>query len=139
MDQPAVQHHLREWVRRFELQPHIRLRHEVTSVEREDEAWTVHTTGGNCRADYLVVASGVQNEPRVPEVERAASEIEETHSFELRRPGSLGGQRVAVVGGGASSAGCASEVDPSVSEGSRRGRDYPIGKRECPTSRWPTS
>jgi len=35
-----------------ELEPHIRLGHEVESVERIEGAWTVHTTRGDFRADY---------------------------------------------------------------------------------------
>jgi cation diffusion facilitator CzcD-associated flavoprotein CzcO len=66
--------------------------------------WTVQTKqGGALHADYLIVASGVQNDPWIPDVERSASEIKETHSYDLHRPESLSGQRVTVIGGGASS------------------------------------
>jgi len=104
LDQPAVHRYAREWVRRFALDPYIRLGCEVTDVSRIDEAWTVSTKSGEAlRANHLVVASGVQNEPWIPEVERSDSEILENHSCDLRRPESLSDQRVTVVGGGASS------------------------------------
>jgi len=104
VDQPAVHRYAREWVRRFGLDPHIRLGCEVGGVSRRDGLWTVGTKQGEVfRAENLIVASGVQNEPWLPEVERTDSEIEEAHSCDLRRPESLSGQRVTVVGGGASS------------------------------------
>ncbi len=104
VDQPAVHRYVREWVRRFRLEPHIRLGCEVTGVSRTESGWTVRTKHGDTfRANYLIAASGVQNEPWIPAVERHDSEILENHSSDLRRPESLAGQRVTVIGGGASS------------------------------------
>lgn len=104
LDQPAVHRYAREWVRRFGLAPYIRLDCEVTGVSRTNGGWVVRTKDGqSLRTKYLVVASGVQNEPWIPEVDRVGSAIEENHSFDLRRPENLSGQRVTVVGAGASS------------------------------------
>jgi len=104
VDQPAMHRYTREWVRRFGLEPSIRLGREVAGVSRTDQGWMVRTKQGEAlQSDYLVVASGVQNEPWIPAVERTDSEIEENHSSDLHRPESLSGQRVTVVGGGASS------------------------------------
>lgn len=102
VDQPAVHRYVREWVRRFDLERHIELGTEVTSASWNDGAWTVETSRGPLRGDYLVVASGVQNEPWAPNVERSDADVRETHSFDLRHPESLSGERVTVVGGGAS-------------------------------------
>jgi cation diffusion facilitator CzcD-associated flavoprotein CzcO len=102
--QPAVQRYAEEWVRRHGLGPYIRLGCEVDKVSRAGGEWTVRTKQGkHFRANYLIVASGVQNEPWVPDVERSESLIQETHSADLRRPEDLAGQTVTVVGGGASS------------------------------------
>lgn len=101
--QPAVHEYAREWVRRFDLEPLIRLGCEVTSVAWTDGGWTVETNQGPFRADHLIVASGVQNEPWIPDVERTESGIVERHSSGLRRPEALAGKRVTVVGGGTSS------------------------------------
>jgi choline dehydrogenase-like flavoprotein len=102
VDQPAVHRYAREWVRRFDLDSCIRFRSEVTRVSRTNGAWTVHTRRGAFRAHYLIVASGVQNEPWVPDLQRSDCAIVETHSSELHEPESLAGERVTVVGGGAS-------------------------------------
>jgi len=100
--QPFVQRHVRAWVRRYGLAPHIRLGCRVTSISPVGDAWTVQTTSGTFSADYVVAATGVQNEPWIPAVERSDSEILELHSSQLLRPEDLAGRRVTVVGGGAS-------------------------------------
>ncbi|MGD8690034.1 MAG: NAD(P)/FAD-dependent oxidoreductase [Gammaproteobacteria bacterium] len=104
VDQPAMHRYARQWVHRFGLEPHIRLNCEVTAAAWTDGGWTVRTKAGEVlRSQFLIVASGVQNEPWLPDVERSESRIQETHSFELQQPETLAGQRVAVVGGGTSS------------------------------------
>lgn len=100
--QPDILQHVHEWVQAFDLAPLIRLQHEVTSVVWRDEQWQVHTSRGTFRTTYLIVASGVQNTPWVPDVERSHSEIIEMHSSRVHRPEDLADQCVTVVGGGTS-------------------------------------
>jgi len=100
--QPDVLQHVRQWVQQYDLASLIKLQHEVTAVSWTDEAWQVETNQGTFRANYLIAASGVQNTPFVPDVERSQSDIIEMHSSELRQPEGLAGQRVTVVGGGTS-------------------------------------
>lgn len=101
--QPDIHQHVREWVRRYGLAPFIRFGCEVTSVSWADGEWQVETTRGTNRTRYLIVASGVQNEPWIPDVRRTSSEIVEMHSCRLHDTEDLAGRRVTVVGGGASS------------------------------------
>lgn len=100
--QPDVAEHARAWVDLHDLAPHIRLGCEVTSTEHRDGRWHVRTTGGTFETDHLVVASGAQNAPKVPDIDRSNSEMTEVHSSHLERPEDLSGRNVAVVGGGAS-------------------------------------
>lgn len=100
--QPDVRQHVCQWVQQYDLAPLIKLQHEVTAVSWTGEAWQVETNRGAFRANYLIVASGVQNKPFVPDVERSQSDIVEMHSSELRNPEALADQRVTVVGGGTS-------------------------------------
>jgi len=101
--QPAIQRFAREWVRTFDLDRFIELQCEVTDVSWTDGGWTVRTNQGAFRTEYLIVASGAQNDPRIPDVERTGSRIAEVHSSGLQRPEELAGKRVTVVGGGTSS------------------------------------
>jgi len=100
--QKDILQHVREWVQEYDLAPFIRPDHEVTSVSWKDEEWQVQTNKGTFRANYLIAASGVQNKPWIPEVERSQSNIVEMHSSGVRRPENLADQRVTVVGGGTS-------------------------------------
>lgn len=100
--QPDVLQHVREWVQKYDLAAFIKLKHEATSVSWTGEAWKIETNQGTLRAKYLIAASGVQNEPWIPDIERSHSEVSEVHSSNLHRPEDLAGQRVTVVGGGAS-------------------------------------
>lgn len=109
--QPYVQRHVQAWVDRFDLTPHIALGTEVTCVARADGGWTVDTASGTFRARHIVAATGVQNEPWIPEVERteasdasgaSVASVREVHSARLHHPEELAGRDVTVVGGGAS-------------------------------------
>ncbi|MGD8318638.1 MAG: NAD(P)/FAD-dependent oxidoreductase [Myxococcales bacterium] len=100
--QPDIHRYAHAWVRRYELAPLIKLNCEVDRVSWSDEGWHVHTNRGEFRSDYLIVATGVQNEPWTPDVERSESNVVEMHSSELQRPEELSGRRVTIVGGAAS-------------------------------------
>jgi cation diffusion facilitator CzcD-associated flavoprotein CzcO len=100
--QPDVVEHVHRWVREHGLREHIRLRSTVTSVSWSGDRWSVEADDERYETRYLVIASGTQNEPIVPKIERAAPEVVEMHSSELRRPEQLRDRRVTVVGGGAS-------------------------------------
>lgn len=100
--QADVLQFVRAWVQTYDLAPLIRLQHEVISVSWKDQRWSVQTDRGTFAANYLIVATGVQNEPWIPQVERSDADINERHSSNLHQPGILANQRVTVVGGGTS-------------------------------------
>ncbi|MEJ2598048.1 MAG: NAD(P)-binding domain-containing protein [Anaerolineales bacterium] len=100
--QPDVLQHLRQWVQKYNLAAFIKLQHEVTSVSWMGEEWQVQTNQATFRANYLIAASGVQNEPWIPDIERSHPDVIERHSSNLLRPEELADQSVTVVGGGAS-------------------------------------
>jgi cation diffusion facilitator CzcD-associated flavoprotein CzcO len=101
--QPDIHQYIQEWVRKFDLHSYIRLSTQVISVSWNGEIWQVRTDQTTFQTRYLIVASGVQNRPWIPEVERSHSNITEIHSSELRKLEDLKNKRVTVVGGGASS------------------------------------
>lgn len=101
-DQPHVQEHARSWVEKYSLEPHIRLGCEVISASWKNDRWHVKTAVGEITGRYLIAATGVQNRPWIPEIERERANVIELHSSELHRPDELSDRKVTVVGGGAS-------------------------------------
>ncbi len=101
-DQASVLANIREWVKRFELAPSIRLGTRVNAARPADGGWMVSADGYAGHSRFLVAATGGHNRPVVPEIERALPTLTEYHSSTLRDPAELTGKEVVVVGGGAS-------------------------------------
>jgi len=101
-DQASVLRNIESWVERFGLAPYIRVNCAVESARPGTGSWTVDAGGKRYRASYLIAATGGHNRPAVPPIERREPALRELHSSQLPDPELLRGQRVAVVGGGAS-------------------------------------
>jgi cation diffusion facilitator CzcD-associated flavoprotein CzcO len=64
-----IQRYHHDLVERLQLQPHLRLRCEVTSAVFTDNRWRIFTAGGEeIDADFLVAATGVLHHPFVPDI-----------------------------------------------------------------------
>jgi putative flavoprotein involved in K+ transport len=84
---------------------------EVLRVEREEAGWTVVTAGEAFRAPVVVMATGLNRVPRVPDWPGLAGfQGEVLHSSEYRRPAPFAGRRVLVVGSGNSGAEVAAQL-----------------------------
>ncbi|MBJ7473130.1 MAG: NAD(P)/FAD-dependent oxidoreductase, partial [Solirubrobacteraceae bacterium] len=103
--QPEIQDYVRRVAREEGLHGVVRFGVEATGAEWDEDAhrWIVDTTAGQYRAQYVVAATGPLNEPALPEIpglEDFPGGVFHTArwdpSFDPR------GQRVAVVGTGAS-------------------------------------
>jgi Pyridine nucleotide-disulphide oxidoreductase len=89
------QHHASE----FELE----LGREVRRIERDDGRWVVQTSSDAIRAPQVVVATGYENDPYIPEWEgRERFEGRLLHSGEYSNAEPFRGQQVLVVGPGCS-------------------------------------
>jgi putative flavoprotein involved in K+ transport len=107
------------WVARDDL---IEYFHEYTAVhdidvrvdckvERLEPSWTLHTSDGEIHADHVVVATGYNGTPFVPDWPgRAAFRGELIHSSQYRSPAPYRGKDVLVVGTGNSGAEIAHDV-----------------------------
>ena len=85
------------------------LRHEVSSITKEGELFTVVTTQQSFTANKVVIASGFCERPQLPEwADRLA--IPYIHSAGYKNPVSIKGNKVLVVGGGNSAAQIAAEL-----------------------------
>jgi putative flavoprotein involved in K+ transport len=102
--------YLEEYVRHHDLRVECDV--AVTSTTQEpDGSWTVTTDRGTYQAENVVVATGGETHPRVPDVAgRIDPGIRQLHSSEYREPGQLLPGPVLVVGLGQSGADIALEL-----------------------------
>lgn len=100
------------------LEPHIRFWHEVRAGHWDDGAkrWVLETRQGRFTADLLVLGVGVLAEPAIPALPGLA-QFEGTvfHSAGWNHDHDLHGERVAVVGTGASAIQFVPRIQPQVS------------------------
>ena len=81
----------------------LKLGTDVRRIDRQDGAWLLRTTSGDIRARQVVVATGQQHTPRVPDWPGATDFTGElVHSSAYRNPAPYVGQKVLVVGSGSS-------------------------------------
>ncbi|MFF3552803.1 flavin-containing monooxygenase [Streptomyces tsukubensis] len=101
----------------FGIRPHLRLRHEVQRLTWDGAAllWRIETTGADFTADVVVSATGPLSDPVVPDVPGLDGFPGEVfHSSRWNHGTELSGQRVAVVGTGASAAQIVPRVQPAA-------------------------
>ncbi|MDQ6842252.1 MAG: NAD(P)/FAD-dependent oxidoreductase [Actinomycetota bacterium] len=115
--QSEIWDYLRHVVDRFALSSHIRYRHEVTAATWDEPQglWRVETTGGPFTAQILVLAPGALSEPAnapLPGLERFEGKV--FHSAAWDHEHDLSGERVAVIGTGASSIQFVPRIQPQV-------------------------
>ncbi|WP_433620844.1 flavin-containing monooxygenase [Nocardia sp. CA-120079] len=106
-DYPSHRHileYLHSFAEAYGLTERIEFGVEVTGIEQHaDETWTVsRVDGSSSRHRYVVMATGSQWYPNIPEVPGFTGDIR--HSMDYRSAGELTGKRVLVVGGGNSAA-----------------------------------
>ena len=103
-----------EYLRRYAEHHSLEVRSGV-EVTRLDPGWTLSTSAGPLEAERVVVATGHNNVPFIPDWPGSfAGEI--VHSADYRNPAPYVGQRVLVVGAGNSGA----EIAVDLAEGGAR-------------------
>ncbi|MFG2280574.1 flavin-containing monooxygenase [Streptomyces asoensis] len=116
------QEHIRAYLEHvadsFGLRPHLRFDTEVlrTTWDAQELCWDIETTGGRYRADVVVSATGPLSDPKVPQIPGLDTFPGKVfHSARWDHDADLTGQRVAVVGTGASAIQIVPAVQPDVS------------------------
>ncbi|MGH2841147.1 MAG: flavin-containing monooxygenase, partial [Solirubrobacteraceae bacterium] len=116
--QPEIWDYLRRLSDEHELGPHLRLGHELTGAAWEDDAqrWEIETSGGDLTAQVLVDATGGLSHPAAPRIRGLRRRFEGTvfHSARWDHEHDLDGERVAVIGTGASAIQFVPEIQPRV-------------------------
>ncbi len=103
--QPEIWDYLRDLADRHDLRPHIRFGHELTGAawNEDEQRWNVDTSGGSWTAQVVVDASGPLSQPQVPRIPGLRRfEGRLFHSANWDHAHDLAGERVAVIGTGAS-------------------------------------
>lgn len=101
--------YLEDYAARFDLAPLFGA--DVRRIEREDGLWHVSGSMGSLRAEVVVLATGVNDRPRRPEIaglDGFSGPV--LHSSSYQRPEDLPGQRVLVMGFGNSGGDIALEL-----------------------------
>jgi cation diffusion facilitator CzcD-associated flavoprotein CzcO len=116
--QSEIHDYLRDVARREDVVPRTRFGCEVEEARWDDAAqrWVIRTPEGELRARTLIAAAGPFSEPVVPDVP-GLDEFRGTvfHSSHWNHDHDLTGDRVAVVGTGASSIQFVPRIQPQVS------------------------
>jgi cation diffusion facilitator CzcD-associated flavoprotein CzcO len=115
--QPEIEDYLRTVADRFDLKRLIRFSTELTGADWDPvgHRWNIDTPSGPLSADVLILAAGFLSEPSLPAI-KGLDRFEGTvfHSARWRHDHDLAGQRVAVIGTGASAIQFVPEIQPHV-------------------------
>jgi cation diffusion facilitator CzcD-associated flavoprotein CzcO len=139
--QPQILDYLRGIARDYGVLPHVRLRTAMTAARWDDATsrWTIETERGSLTADRLVSAMGPLSAPSIPAIpgiENFAGTA--FHSAQWNHDRDLSGDRVAVIGTGAS----AIQFVPHVQQAARqmtlyqRTAPWVLPRRDRRYARW---
>jgi cation diffusion facilitator CzcD-associated flavoprotein CzcO len=112
-----IRDYLRHATARFGVLPRLRYRHEVTEAAWDEagKRWRVETNQGPLTADFLVSAAGPLSDPTFPDVPGLDDfEGKKFHSARWEHGHDLTGERVAVIGTGASAIQFVPAIQPKV-------------------------
>jgi cation diffusion facilitator CzcD-associated flavoprotein CzcO len=119
----APQHEILDYLRhcadKYAVRPHIRFGHEVTDAawDGNSNRWSLDTNRGRFTADVLVNAGGALSEPKDPDIPGLDSFQGKTfHSARWDHDHVLAGERVGVIGTGASAIQFVPAIQPEVAK-----------------------
>ncbi|MFI6044348.1 flavin-containing monooxygenase [Nocardia sp. NPDC051321] len=115
--QPEILDYLRSVAAKFDVPQHIRYNTELLAASWDDARgyWRIDTSQGAMTADVLVSAIGPFSEARIPELPGAENFTgTQFHSLHWDHEHDLTGERVAVIGTGASAVQFIPEIQPMV-------------------------
>ena len=115
--QQEIWDYMRRVAEDYGVMPYIRLNHEVTGADwdEDEQHWRIETSQGEITADVLVAGPGGLSEPSIPSIPGLESfEGPAFHTAEWHDDHDLTGERVAVIGTGASSVQIVPNIQPQV-------------------------
>ena len=115
--QPEIQDYLRGVADRFGIRPYVRFGQELSGAawDEEERVWRIEASGGTLTAKFLISAIGGLSTPSLPDIP-GLSDFEGTvfHSAQWDHDHDLRGERVAVIGTGASAIQFVPRIQPEV-------------------------
>jgi cation diffusion facilitator CzcD-associated flavoprotein CzcO len=139
--QPEIEEYLRTVADRFDLKRLIRFGTELTGADWDPAGhrWNIDTPSGRLSADVLILAAGFLSEPSLPAID-GLDRFEGTvfHSARWRHHHDLAGERVAVIGTGASAIQFVPEIQPVVGHLSvfQRTPPWVVARPDRPFKKW---
>jgi cation diffusion facilitator CzcD-associated flavoprotein CzcO len=115
--QAEILDYLRDCAERYGVIPHVRFDHELESAawDEDEQLWRLDTSRGELTAQVLVAGQGALSEPRLPDLPGLERfEGASFHSAQWDHEHELDGERVAVIGTGASAIQFVPEIQPRV-------------------------
>src|SRR5947209_3910531 len=117
--QPEIYAYIRRVAEQQGLLPHVRFGVEVEQASWDDAAkqWTLETSAGSMTATAIASAAGPLSEPAIPDIP-GMSDFKGTifHSATWNHDHKLDGERVAVIGTGASAIQFVPQIQPKVAQ-----------------------
>jgi cation diffusion facilitator CzcD-associated flavoprotein CzcO len=117
--QAEILDYLRDCAERYGVTPHISIDHELESAawDEDEQLWLLDTSRGELTAEVLVAGQGALSEPLVPDLPGLERfEGASFHSAQWDHEHELDGERVAVIGTGASAIQFVPEIQPRVEQ-----------------------
>ena len=117
--QPEIWEYLRRVAREYGVLDRIRFGHEVHEARWDEGSrrWVLDTAGGEVTADVLLLGNGPLAEPSLPDIPGLSSfEGAMFHSARWDHSHSVAGERVAVIGTGASAIQFVPEIQKSAAQ-----------------------
>jgi cation diffusion facilitator CzcD-associated flavoprotein CzcO len=115
--QPEIWDYLRDCARRYGVMPHVRFGHELLEAAWDEDVqrWRLRTSQGDLTAQALVLGTGPLSAPSIPDLPGLERFRGRTfHSATWDHDHDLGGERVAVIGTGASAIQFVPRIQPRV-------------------------
>ncbi len=117
--QAEIEDYLQRVADEHDIPPHIHFGHEMleSAWNEQRQLWEIHTSAGDFTAEVLISGMGGLSEPALPKLQGLESFQGTTfHSAQWDHRHSLAGERVAVIGTGASAVQFVPEIQPEVRE-----------------------
>jgi cation diffusion facilitator CzcD-associated flavoprotein CzcO len=117
--QPEIWAYMEKVARDYGVLPHVRDNHELIEARWDDvrELWELETSQGRYTADVVISGMGGLSEPAIPNLPGLENFKGKTfHSAQWDHEHQLEGERVAVIGTGASSIQFVPQIQPQVGQ-----------------------